>query len=135
MDQPDFETQRLKPGTRFAWPAPGNGVDFSNVPGEDADTADMVYITGFPERAWYRVHNENKNISYGMSWDGKLFPYMWMWQVSGGSYGYPWYGRTYNLALEPWTSYRHRVYERPLRMEALSVLRQGGKANRTLLLD
>lgn len=105
MDQPDFETQRLKPGTRFEWPAAGNGVDFSNVPGEDADTADMIYITGFPERAWYRVHNETKNISYGMSWDGKLFPYMWMWQVCGGSYGYPWYGRTYNLALEPWTSY------------------------------
>ena len=80
-------------------------MDFSNVPGEDADTADMIYITGFPERAWYRVHNETKNISYGMSWDGKLFPYMWMWQVCGGSYGYPWYGRTYNLALEPWTSY------------------------------
>ena len=60
MDQPDFETQRLKPGTRFAWPAPGNGVDFSNVPGEDADTADMVYITGFPERAWYRYIMKTK---------------------------------------------------------------------------
>ena len=25
MDQRDFETQRLKPGTRFEWPAAGNG--------------------------------------------------------------------------------------------------------------
>ena len=30
---------------------------------------------------------------------------MWLWQVCRGSEGYPWYGRTYNMALEPWTSF------------------------------
>jgi len=28
-----------------------------------------------------------------------------MWQVYGGHTDYPWYGRTYNCALEPFTSY------------------------------
>jgi hypothetical protein len=28
-----------------------------------------------------------------------------MWQVYGGHNDYPWYGRTYNCALEPFTSY------------------------------
>ena len=85
-------------------PAAGNGVDFSNVPGEDADTADMIYITGFRSvpgtgyitKLKHKLWNETGT---------KTVPYMWMWQVCGGSYGYPWYGRTYNLALEPWTSY------------------------------
>jgi hypothetical protein len=28
-----------------------------------------------------------------------------MWQVYGGHDDYPWYGRTYNCALEPFTSW------------------------------
>lgn len=115
MDEKDFETQRLRPGTRFKWPVgegseigkggQGRPVDLSVVPSECAKTADMVYMTGFPQEAWYRVYNEKKQLSYGMSWDGTQFPYMWMWLVCRGAYGYPWYGRTYNLALEPWTSF------------------------------
>ena len=38
------------------------------------------------------------------NWDGNVFPYMWMWQVCGVLMDIR-YGRTYNLALEPWTSY------------------------------
>ena len=34
-----------------------------------------------------------------------MFPYVWFWQVFGGGAGYPWYGRTYNCALEPWSGY------------------------------
>jgi len=30
---------------------------------------------------------------------------VWLWEVFGGGHGYPWYGRTYNLALEPFTSW------------------------------
>ena len=105
MDEMDFETQRVKPGTRFEWPVTDDETDLSLIPGEKAGTADMLYVTGFPEKAWYRVYNENKGLGYGMSWDSSLFPYMWMWLVCRGAYGYPWYGRTYNLALEPWTSY------------------------------
>ncbi len=40
-----------------------------------------------------------------MSWDASLFKYLWMWQVYGGHNDYPWYGRTYNVALEPFSSY------------------------------
>jgi hypothetical protein len=40
-----------------------------------------------------------------MAWDNSLFKYLWMWQVYGGHNDYPWYGRTYNCALEPFTSY------------------------------
>ena len=36
--------------------------------------------------------------------DVALFPYLWYWQVWGGGPDYPWWGREYDCALEPWTS-------------------------------
>lgn len=108
LESRDFETQRLKPGARFTWPIAEteNGeVDFSKIPAADAGIADMIYLSGFPENAFCEVYNRKLDISYSINWDSGVFPYMWMWLVCGGALGYPWYGRTYNLALEPWTSY------------------------------
>ena len=34
-----------------------------------------------------------------------LMPYLWFWQEFGGSTGYPWHGRNYNIGLEPFSSY------------------------------
>lgn len=104
----DFTAQRLEPDTRFSWPlAEGKAgeIDLSRIPPKQAGTADMIYLSGFPDGAEYEVYNEARKLSYGMRWDGKTFPYLWMWLVCNGAEGYPWYGRTYNLALEPWTSY------------------------------
>jgi hypothetical protein len=44
-------------------------------------------------------------VGFGMAWDNDLFKYLWMWQVYGGHDDYPWYGRTYNCALEPFTGF------------------------------
>jgi hypothetical protein len=32
-------------------------------------------------------------------------PYLWFWQEFGGTVGYPWYGRHWNIGLEPFSSY------------------------------
>ena len=104
----DFTTQRLKPGARFDWPGAAGKtgmIDLSQIPAPGSGSADMLYLSGYPERAEYEVHNEKRKLSYGMRWDGRIFPYLWMWLVCNGADGYPWYGRTYNLALEPWSSY------------------------------
>ena len=53
----------------------------------------------------YKGTNQNLGVGIGMAWDKDLFKYLWMWQVYGGHDDYPWYGRTYNCALEPFTSY------------------------------
>lgn len=108
LDQEDFTTQRLPKGSVFHWPVAAGkegDVDLSKIPGSDHKTADMVYLKDFPRDAWYEVYHPVRQLSYGMEWDGRLFPYLWMWLVCKGANGYPWYGRTYNLALEPWTSY------------------------------
>ena len=44
-------------------------------------------------------------MGFGLVWPKEVFPYVWFWQVYHGSLGHPWYGRTYNIALEPWSSY------------------------------
>lgn len=105
----DFELQRVKENQKFNWPiaegVDSKSVDLSKIIPKNSNTADMLYITDFPKKGEYEIKNSKLNLSFGFEWDSDLFKYLWMWFVSGGSYGYPWYGRTYNIALEPWTSY------------------------------
>ena len=102
-----FENQRFAPNSEFSWPmaesVKGELIDVSKMPSRESDTADMLYFTD-PDDAWYAVTNQRLGIGFGMVWDVKAFPCLWMWQVCRGSYGYPWYGRTYNMALEMVTS-------------------------------
>jgi hypothetical protein len=53
----------------------------------------------------YGLTSERLGVGIGMAWNAELFPSLWMWQVYGGHDDYPWYGRTYNCALEPFTSW------------------------------
>lgn len=105
----DFKSQRLEPGQTFVWPKGISGnneeIDFSKVPGEESKTADMIYLTDFSGEAFYEVVNTKRQLAFGMKWDKSVFPYIWLWQVCNGADGYPWYGQTYNMAIEPWTSY------------------------------
>ncbi len=92
----------------FDWPmAPrrdGGRRDLSVVPGMESRTADWVRLHDFAD-GWYGVTSGRRRVGFGLRWDTGLFPYLWFWHVFGGMPGYPWYGRNYNFALEPWTSY------------------------------
>jgi hypothetical protein len=65
---------------------------------------DNCYLKGFSE-GWIAVNNLEKKVGFGLAWDPSVFRYTWVWQAFGGGIGYPWYGRTYNMGIEPWTSY------------------------------
>lgn len=99
---------RVKRGRVYEWPgaegADGNPVDLSRVPARGT-ASDIVYITGFGERAWYRVENRRLGAGFETVWDGKAFPYLWYWQEFGATADYPWFGRHYNIGLEPFTSF------------------------------
>jgi hypothetical protein len=82
----------------------GFPLDLRLVPPESARTMDNCYLKDFTE-GWISIHNQNLNIGFGLAWDPTVFKYLWLWQALGGGIGYPWYGRTYNIGLEPWTSY------------------------------
>jgi hypothetical protein len=97
---------------------PGGDYDFPMVPNrrsaqlqditkvlpKNACSVDVVFFKDLAE-GWYAISDQKSEVGFGMAWDKSLFKYLWMWQVYGGHNDYPWYGRTYNCALEPFTSY------------------------------
>ncbi len=82
----------------------GKLADITRVLPKETHSVDVVFFKELVE-GWYGVINKNQKVGFGMAWDNQLFKYLWMWQVYGGHDDYPWYGRTYNVALEPFTSY------------------------------
>ena len=102
---------RLKADVQGPWPwsegKDGSRIDLSVVPPKSIRAYDMSYITDMPE-GWYAITNRRMGLGFGVLFPKELFRYLWYWQSFGGGYGYPWYGRTYNAGLEPFTSYDNR---------------------------
>lgn len=96
----------LEPGLEFEWPIASLGqgeLDLSCVPGPDAGFAELLYLKDL-SAGWYAILDPEKRIGIGLSWAKEIFPYLWFWLVYGRAPGYPWWDRTYCIALEPWTS-------------------------------
>jgi hypothetical protein len=107
---PGFEPRRLQLGQRSAWPqgqsSTESTIDMSVVPPRsEASGREMAYLTDFGDAAWYAITNRDPQAGFAMRWDGGLFRYLWLWQEFANATGYPWWGRVYTMALEPWTSY------------------------------
>lgn len=97
--------RRASGSETFQWPIdPGNGTDFSLIP--DRETAsELLYLYGFPgETAWYEVIRPQDDLGFRVEWDAREMPFLWYWQEFGGTTGYPWYGRNFNVGLEPFSS-------------------------------
>jgi Domain of unknown function (DUF4432) len=105
--EPAFERQQATPAAIGQWPevpSRGGALDLSRMPSPEARTAEFLYVTDLPE-GWFAMTNDALGAGFGMCWDASIFRHLWYWQVARGAYGYPWYGRTYSMALEPWTSW------------------------------
>jgi hypothetical protein len=101
------ETGMLQPDSRSTWPAvtckDGSERDLRRVPGPDAGTADLLYLGDLAD-GWYAVTNTDLGVGLAVQFPADLYRYVWQWEVYGGNPGYPWWGRTYSLGLEPFTS-------------------------------
>ena len=98
--------------------------DIRKVLGREAGSVDVVFFKGLDE-GWYGLTNTKLGLGFGMAWDAKLFKYLWMWQVYGGHNDYPWYGRTYNCALEPFTSYPPAGVMKALENDSARIMAPG----------
>jgi len=78
-------------------------IDISRVIPPEARTAYIVYLKNISEW-WFGITNLKSKLGFGLVWDKNIFKHIWMWNACRGSQGYPWYGRTYNIAIEPWSS-------------------------------
>jgi len=82
----------------------GQLEDITKVRAASIQSVDVVFLKELTD-GWYGITNQKQKVGFGMAWDKELFKYLWMWQNYGGNDDYPWYGRAYTCALEPFTSY------------------------------
>ncbi|HEY4026600.1 MAG TPA: DUF4432 family protein [Candidatus Dormibacteraeota bacterium] len=97
--------RRVRP-VESTWPlaaAPdGSPVDLGLLPPPGAPS-DIVYLHGFRE-GWYEVRDP-AGLGLRVTWDAAVLPYLWFWQEFGAWRHHPWFGRHYNVGLEPFSSY------------------------------
>jgi len=98
---------RLKQG-RYRWPMAedrgGRPVDLSRVLPAGAGVADGIYLTELREGRC-SVVSGRLGLSWSITWPKEVFPWIWLWHVAGGETDAPFFGRNYNLAIEPFTSF------------------------------
>ncbi|MCM8817900.1 MAG: DUF4432 family protein [Candidatus Omnitrophica bacterium] len=81
----------------------GKSVDISKVPSEKDNVSDIIFLSEIQE-GYYEILNQKLKLAFFMEFPKEIFKYIWFWRVAKGSYNYPWWGRTYNIALEPFSS-------------------------------
>lgn len=90
------------------WPvvagANGEELDLHTLP-EPGTSSELLYLTGFGDEGRYTIHSAHHALAFTLNWDATVLPYCWFWQEFGAITGYPWYGRHYNIGLEPFSSY------------------------------
>jgi hypothetical protein len=99
--------RRVKTEQRARWPLAegfdGSSLDLSALPPRGT-LGELLYLTDFPD-GWYEVEHPGKGIGFRVDWDISVMPHLWYWQEFGALEEYPWYGRHYNIGLEPFSSY------------------------------
>lgn len=99
--------RRVRGGRRYRWPLAtgeaGGALDLSVIP-DRGTMSEMLYLTELAEGS-YEVENPMKGLGLRVTWDARTMPYLWFWQEYGATEIYPWYGRHYNVGLEPFSSF------------------------------
>ena len=98
---------------------------------KDERVHEMSYVTDMPD-GWYAVTNGRRGVGLGVTFPQDLFRYLWYWQSLGGGYGYPWYGRTYNVGIEPFTSYTNEGLEQAVENGTALALEPGERVEASL---
>ncbi len=98
---------RFSKGTHGPWPRlkgkDGRMIDLSRFPDPKQRSNDMFYLKNLKGN-WYAITDTQRKQGFSLAWDLKAYPYLWFWQVYKGGLGNPFWGRTYNCALEPFSS-------------------------------
>lgn len=126
---------RLRAGARSPWPnaigKDGSSVDLRQVPAPGAGYEDQVYLGDLPD-GWYAVTNRERQVGLAVRFPHELYRYLWYWQVFSGGAGYPWWSRTYNAGLEPFTSATNQGLQAAVADGSALWLPPGGEVSSTL---
>jgi len=99
--------RRLGSNTKFNWPSgvahDGSKIDFSKIPAKKSKS-EMLYLCNLVDPK-YIVKSPTTGLSVEVTWSRENFPYLWLWQEFGSAIEYPWFGKHFNIGLEPFSSY------------------------------
>ncbi len=101
------EKRFFKPGEIQDWPHVKNikneFIDARTILKSDADTfSDLAYLSDFRGDAFYSIKTDV--MSFSIHWDKSIFNSLWYWQERFATQDAPWWGKTYAVAFEPWSS-------------------------------
>ena len=104
--------RRYKAGKTYNWPQAedptGKAFDASMIPDTSAPAyRDLSFLSNFDtttNKAHYTITNAQQKVGFKVNWDASLFKCLWLWQERNASQDFPWWGKCYTVALEPWTS-------------------------------
>jgi|TARA_B110000503_G_scaffold130534_1_gene204036 galactose mutarotase-like enzyme len=106
-EEVDIGGRRLGTTSEFDWPigldSNNMEIDFSNIP-KPGTKSELLYISNF-EKPSFRIESSDLNLAIDFQWDETIFPYLWYWQEFGNSNEYPWFGKNFNIGLEPFSSF------------------------------
>lgn len=100
------DTARLPPGETFEWPVcetDDGPVDLRAFPPKRDRVHDLVALTDLSEGR-YTVTNPSLDLGVTVRFPHEFYEYLWYWQPFGGFEDAPFFGRNYNVGLEPCTS-------------------------------
>lgn len=83
----------------------GGELDLRIVEPKTRGSMDNCYLADYSGNAFIAVTHPGKKVGFGLSWDPQVFRYVWLWQAFGGGEGYPWFNDSYQMGIEPWSSY------------------------------
>ena len=89
--------------SEFRGEVAGPEEDLRRLPEPSPAHVDELFLSDLPE-GWYAMTNPHLGVGFALRWETEVFPYLWLWRTLGPAPGYPWYGRTYSLGLEPFSS-------------------------------
>lgn len=132
VENEPLESRRFQVG-RYEWPhivgADGDVHDASRLP-EPGSGRDIVYL-GDLSQGVYQVVSPRLGVALNVEWDKAVFPHCWFWQEFAAD-GFPWYGRHYNIGLEPFCGYpTHGLREAVDNGSAMTI--EGGQTVSTAL--
>ncbi|MCE7043762.1 DUF4432 family protein [Dyadobacter sp. CY312] len=104
------EKRLIIPGQRFQFPMAVNKnnqeVNVSEISAEgEKQYSELIYLSDFKnETGRYSIRSNESGLRFNVEWDTEIFRSLWFWQERNGITEFPWWGKAYTVALEPWTS-------------------------------
>jgi hypothetical protein len=94
----------LAPKSGHSWPIvqtkDGGTLDLRRIPGPEEQQALLAYLTDLKE-PFFAITNPRLGLGASFRWSREVLDKAWLWQEVHSGKGWPWYQRTYAVAVEP----------------------------------